>query len=56
MKKTYISPESLVVKLSCKSLVATSLSKYSEGADDGVVLVKEDYPPISDKNVWDEEW
>ena len=57
MKKTYISPEFLVVKLSCKSLVAaSSFGKNETGADDGVVLVKENNPPISDVNVWDDEW
>ena len=56
MKKTYISPEFLVVKLTCSSLIADSFAKYATGADADVVPVKENNPPIGDVNVWDEEW
>ena len=56
MKKTYIAPNFLLVNISCKKLVATSLNMFSEGADADVVLVKEDNSPVTNKSVWDEEW
>ena len=56
MKKTYISPEFLTVELRCTQMLAESLGKNEEGADDGVVLVKEGNDYISDKNLWDDEW
>lgn len=56
MKKTYIAPNFLLVNINCRSFVAMStMGKYSDGGDNEV-LVKENYPPISDKNVWDDEW
>ena len=55
MKKTYISPEFLVVKLSCKSLIAQSFNMNATGSN-GDVLVKEETPTITDINIWDEEW
>lgn len=56
MKKTYIAPKFLLVNISCKKLVATSVNMYATGADADVVLVKEENPPINDVNVWDDEW
>ena len=57
MKKTYISPEFLVVKLTCSSLIADSFKLNATGST-GEVLVKEDYSTntVNDVNVWDEEW
>ena len=54
MKKTYISPDFLLVQLSGNTLIAESFKKTT-GADDGVVLTKE-YEPVTDKSLWDEEW
>ena len=58
MKKTYISPEFVAVELRCKSyMLEGSLIRSANTVEDGNGgWVKEDYPPISDKNVWDDEW
>ena len=56
MKKTYISPESLVVQLRCNAIIATSFDKYDTGADDGVVLTREEQHTFSNKSVWEDEW
>ena len=57
MKKTYISPELLVIKIGCRAFVATSsFDKYDTGADGGVVLVKENNSGSSSGSVWDDEW
>ena len=60
MKKTYISPESLIVRLAPRSTVLTT-SYVGLDNSDGNKLGSEDilvneYSPISDKNVWDSEW
>ena len=55
MKKTYISPEALVVKIGCKGLVAMSFEINDSGADEGVVLTKESNT-VTNKSLWDEEW
>ena len=56
MKKTYISPNTLVVELRCKSCILEgSLKVMNEVADEGG-WVKEDNPSMNDVNVWDEEW
>ena len=55
MKKTYISPDFLLVHISSKALIATSFNKNETSADEDVVLTKE-YDPITDKNLWDDEW
>lgn len=58
MKKKYIQPSMLTVKLHPCSVIAyspESIGINSEGGS-GTDLVKEQYPPISDRNVWDEEW
>ena len=59
MKKTYISPNMLVVRLGMIRPIAGSLSTdratfYDTDAT-GDALGKE-YNPISDKSVWDNEW
>ena len=58
MKKTYISPELLVVKLTTERvLLEGSLQLYSTTVEDDLGgWVKEDNSPISGSNVWDEEW
>ena len=55
MKKTYIAPTFLLVKLNSRTFIAESYNLNASGSN-GEVLVKEDYPPITDKNVWDNEW
>ena len=43
--------------LGCETLIAESLDKYTSGADEGVVLVKEDRATGgSSYNVWDDDW
>ena len=56
MKKTYISPNTLIVEFSAKSAILQMSinSKEVDGANAG--WVKEDNPTINDVNVWDEEW
>ena len=55
MKNTYIAPTFLLVKLNSRAFIAQSFAKNDTGAE-GDVLVKENYPPITDRNVWDDEW
>lgn len=59
MKKTYIQPNLTMVVLTHTHIIAasdTGLRISGSDATDGDVLVKENYPPISDNNVWDDEW
>jgi len=58
MKKTYISPESLLVELRCTQMLAESVGINSTTTTTGTNggWVKEDNSPITDKNIWDEEW
>ena len=59
MKKTYISPAFITVKLSVRnhmltgSLTTTSAAFFDEDAGDGDILAKE---VIGDINLWDNEW
>ena len=56
MKKKYIIPRLQLIHINCETLIAESLGKYSEGADD-VVLVKGDNSSSSSHyNVWDDDW
>ena len=55
MKKTYISPEFLLVELRGSQMLAESLGKQETGADENIVLTKE-YNTLSDKSIWDNEW
>ena len=57
MKKTYISPSMLVVRLGMTQPLATSSLGLdgSKTLGSGEILVKEDNS-VSDVNVWDEEW
>ena len=60
MKKTYISPESLIVRLAPRSTVLTVVSYVGMDSTDGnklgssEILVKES--SITDVNLWDDEW
>ena len=58
MKKTYISPNMLVVRLAMTQPLATSTLGLNRDAGnalgDGEILVKES--GSGDVNVWDEEW
>ena len=59
MKKTYISPETLVVSLSMCTIVATSGPQIGEGGATGFGMAKEyagEEGSEGGKNVWDEEW
>ena len=58
MKKTYISPNMLVVRLAmvqpiAGSLTTTSATFYDDNAT-GAAMVKES--ASGDVNIWDEEW
>ena len=59
MKKTYISPKALIVKIQIHNslLLSTSETQVS-GTKGGWVKeqVNNDNSTISDKNLWDEEW
>ncbi len=57
MKKTYISPEFLLVELRCCQMLAESeplMEDTTEKTEDGG-WVKES-TPITVKNLWDDEW
>ena len=61
MKKIYNAPTSFCVELRTTNMMALSLmgggdSVSSSNSSEFEQNVKENYPPISDKNVWDEEW
>ena len=59
MKKTYISPSSLTVTINSRNhLLIDSGTGMTVNASESVSgnFVKEDNPPISDVNVWDNEW
>ena len=60
MKKTYISPSTLTVRLVPRSTVLTTSSVGLDNSDgnklgSGDILVNE-YNPVSDKSLWDNEW
>ena len=58
MKKIYIQPSMLTVKLHPCSVIAyspQSIGINSEGGS-GTDLVKEENTYITDKSLWDEEW
>ena len=56
MKKTYISPETIVVRLMPTTIIAESLTVNSETVNSNEVLTKEDVSTGGSTNVWDEEW
>ncbi len=59
MKKTYISPEFILVELSGSGIQMLAESvpvddNTASGTNGG--WVKEESTPLTDKNLWDEEW
>ena len=57
MKKTYIVPNQLIVKLGTERVIAYSTLGYGEDITSGTTIesdVKEN--SVNDVNVWDEEW
>ena len=57
MKKTYISPEFILVELRGIQMLAESVpvdDNTASGTNGG--WVKEENTSITDKNVWDNEW
>ena len=57
MKKIYISPEILVVKLSSdRAILQSSYEIVNEKADRGGWTKEYDNSSISGKNVWEDEW
>lgn len=60
MKKTYISPEFILVELSGIQMLAESIPVDLTGATTTTGTsggwAKEESTPITDKSVWDEEW
>ena len=57
MKKTYISPEFILVELRGIQMLAESVpvdGNTASGTSGG--WVKEENTSITDKNVWDNEW
>ena len=57
MKKTYISPEFLLIELRCTEILAESIV-----IDDGTATgsnggwAKEENTSTTNKSIWDEEW
>ena len=57
MKKTYLCPEALVIKIQInESLLITQSEGQVSGENCGWVKEEEDYNPISDKKIWNDEW
>jgi hypothetical protein len=59
MKKTYINPNMVVVRLAMTKPLATSDPNVRLNLDDSVDagdVEAKAYNPISGKNVWDTEW
>ena len=61
MKKTYISPEFILVELRGIQMLAESIpvdltGETASGTSGGWVKEEEDYNPISDKKIWNDEW
>ena len=57
MKKKYIAPSLLCVKIVTRgAMLQSSMDKYETGADNDVVLTREYENTFSNKNVWEEEW
>lgn len=58
MKKTYISPEFLLVELRGSQMLAQSIEigGGTTGEDDGGWVKAEDNGSITDTKLWDNEW
>ncbi len=57
MKKIYISPETLITKVSVEHMISQSVDmNFRSTGGDGNVLVKENRSSRSNYNVWDDDW
>ena len=56
MKKTYQSPEALIVELQINKGLLLSTSETEVSGDNGGWVKEENYDVITDKNIWDDEW
>lgn len=59
MKKTYINPSMLVVRLSMSNIIALSVDKAPDASIDiSGISNPDEYTTkgVSDVNIWDEEW
>ena len=60
MKKIYISPESIEVRLMSSAILAESVERpnvtVSDDDDDTVDADKVDVKTFTSKNLWDNEW
>ncbi|MBR6140985.1 MAG: hypothetical protein IKQ37_04390 [Bacteroidaceae bacterium] len=58
MKKTYISPSFMMVRLNpSRAILTVSNPDVTLNGDEEIgTLDAKAYNPISDKNVWDSEW
>jgi len=57
MKKTYLCPEALVIKIQINESLLINMSETQVSGDaGGWVKEEEDYNPISDKKIWNDEW
>ena len=56
MKKTYISPEFLLIELRCSNMLAESVALGGGSASGGNGGWAKESTPVTDKSVWDEEW
>lgn len=58
MKKTYITPETLLTQLSHGSIIAASeqIDLYQDGGSDQLVKGNQTAPSNSTYNVWNDDW
>ena len=57
MKKTYISPELMLIELQANQMIAESLPTGEGSAEEGSGgFVKEDFSFRDRSNVWDDDW
>ncbi len=56
MKKTYQSPEALVIKIQIQGSLLLNTSEKVIEAGDGGWAKEENNNVITDKNIWSDEW
>ena len=56
MKKTYQSPEALVIKIQIQGSLLLNTSEKVIEAGDGGWAKEENNNVIADKNIWSDEW
>ena len=57
MKKIYQSPEALIIEIQIRKNLLFATSDTTVSGDNGGWVKEEDNNnPISDKNIWDDEW